>query len=435
MGRPNLSRDIILKTLAKAGKHTLRYEELVEQTKLSKTTISDQLKKLLEEGIVERIQTTESYPPPVYYKSLESEEELEKRVLLDDLLVDRLQNTTDMFIFLEITSNISAIHELLMVTRLQRSLNTSITERYQEADDYQERLKDAVVQTPSELKGLKLAIVGLASRLFWILWQKPQLLDIEVDETLQAKAEKHPSMPAIPSLGILEYQPSIPKEIPKELIEPKSPHGQLLRNIQDFSDRVWQIETLQEFGVLQEVFLQRVYAKLISLLFQKNAKLLTSPEKVDKEITDSFLASWIEEGPIYTEAEAPIPSWLREGAEHLGITTQGKTNVQLKQEIDQKMSIEAPISPWLSESAERLGISIQGKTTEQIEQEFAQNLIEGVEPLGVVIEGKGKDLRQIVQEIFQKMRELATQLGINIEGKDIVPLSQEIEAKLQKKEK
>ena len=87
MPRPNISQNLILNALAPAENRMLRFGDLVKATQLSETTVSKVLKKLQKENKVERIvdSTSKVYPPPVYYKTLESEEIVQKRIITAQL--------------------------------------------------------------------------------------------------------------------------------------------------------------------------------------------------------------------------------------------------------------------------------------------------------------------------------------------------------------
>ena len=63
------SRRIVLRLFGK--KPRWRWSEMKEEVEISHPTLHSVLKDLIDEGIVRRVQGTESYPPPVYYELTE----------------------------------------------------------------------------------------------------------------------------------------------------------------------------------------------------------------------------------------------------------------------------------------------------------------------------------------------------------------------------
>lgn len=83
MSKPNVTQKIILAYLASKLGNKARFLEMNEKLKISKATLSRNLKDLVNSGILERKVESESkeYPPPVYYSITEKGLEMLKEIL------------------------------------------------------------------------------------------------------------------------------------------------------------------------------------------------------------------------------------------------------------------------------------------------------------------------------------------------------------------
>ncbi|MBO9129775.1 hypothetical protein [Bacillus sp. 165] len=108
-------------------------------------------------------------------------------------------------------------------------------------------------------------------------------------------------------------------------------------------------------------------------------------------------------------------------AEHFGIKTEGKTEDQIRKELQAKKH------DMLIHIAQKQGIDTKGKTDEQIHKELLgkrhERLLEKAKRFGISVEGKNDfELQKEVREAWKKEHEqvlkgLAKKLGIQTEGK------------------
>lgn len=111
------------------------------------------------------------------------------------------------------------------------------------------------------------------------------------------------------------------------------------------------------------------------------------------------------------EKSSPCPP-LSQQAKHWGIDTRGKTDLEIKRELQKKWEKR------ILEHAKRWGINIQGKTREQIKQELRKKWKEqGMKPNGKWreqilehakrwgIDTQGKTTEQIRQELRKRRKE------------------------------
>lgn len=116
------SEDSILDALANAENRMLRFGDLVKSVQISRTTVSKELKRLQKEKKVERIldSTSQVYPPPVYYKTLEPEKIVQKRILTAQLWANELHKKEEaMASFFETLANLSPLYAKMLTTLIR----------------------------------------------------------------------------------------------------------------------------------------------------------------------------------------------------------------------------------------------------------------------------------------------------------------------------